>query len=316
MELRHLRYFVAVADALNVSHAARRLHVSQPPLSRQIRDLEDELGVALFDRARNKLRLTAAGEYLKGEATRLLSQCADLVRDVRRFAEAAHSELRVGYVANVQGPFMIEAVTRFRKSHPDVIVKVFDSSAAEQVARILDGKLDLGFIGFRAAADQNGLEVAAIETTHGIMAMPADHPLARRGSQALASFKRDPFVTIREDAFPGARQYVLQFCRDAGFRPRIVHEALQPIDILNLVAMGEGVALVPERMRRTPHPGVVFCNLREPVPRVDSYIAWKQGNESPLIREMIAAVKASYRALIRAGRAPGAKRPDRQGTDP
>ena len=120
-----------------------------------------------------------------------------------------------------------------------------------------------------------------------------------KGAQPLVAFRKDPFVTISEEAFPGARQYVLQFCRDAGFRPRIVHEALEPIDILNLVAMGEGVALVPERMRRTPHPGVSFCRLREPVPQAEAYVAWKKGNRSPLVQEMIQSTKQTYRRLAR-----------------
>lgn len=300
MELRHLRYFVAVAEALNFSEAARQLHVSQPPLSRQIRDLEHELGVALFDRAKSKVRLTAAGEFLYPEAKRLLAQSEDLMRDLRRFAAAPGPELRIGYVANVHGPAVIEAATRFRKAHPDVVVKVFDSSTREQVAGILSGALDLGFVGFRLAADQGGLEVAAVETTHAVMAMPENHPLAN-GRHPLSAFKKDPFVTISEEAFPGARQYVLQFCRDAGFRPRIVHEALEPIDILNLVAIGEGVALVPERMQRSQHPGVVFCRLREPVPRVDSYVAWKKGNRSPLIQDMVESARRTYRQLARAG---------------
>ena len=308
MELRHLRYFVAVAEDLNFSRAARRLHVSQPPLSRQVRDLENELGVELFERANNKVRLTPAGEFLYAEAKRLLAQSEDLAREVRRFGDAGRPELRIGYVANVNGPAVIEAATQFRKSNPGVIVKVFDSSAREQVAGILAGALDLGFIGFRKAADQSGLEVTPIETTHAIMAAPADHPLAAKGPQPLAAFKKDPFVTISEEAFPGARQYVLQFCRDAGFRPKIMHEAQEPIDILNLIAMGEGVALVPERMRRTPHPGVAFCRLREPVPRVDSYVAWKKGNRSPLIQGMVESAKLTYQRLTRAAARPGGAR--------
>jgi DNA-binding transcriptional LysR family regulator len=299
MELRHLRYFVAVAEELNFSHAAQRLHVSQPPLSRQIKDLEAELGISLFERANNKVRLTEVGQFLYGKAKRLLEDSEQLVKQARELSQSLKQELHIGYIANVHGALVIESATRFRQAHPGVTVKVFDSTTADQVAALVAGTIDLGFVGFQEAPLQEHLRIERIGTTYAIMALARQHRLARRRRQPLAAFKDEPFVTISERAFPGARQYVLSFCRAAGFQPRIIHEALQPIDILNLVAIGEGVALVPERMRQAPHPGVVFCDLCEPVPRVDSFVAWRAGNTSELLLDFVRISKTAYASLLR-----------------
>jgi DNA-binding transcriptional LysR family regulator len=260
--------------------------------------LESELGVALFERAKNKVKLTEAGQMVFVEAKRLLSQSEELVQQVRRFKQSQQRRLHIGYIANVHGRLVIEAATRFRKAHPDVTVKVFDFTTAEQVAAIVAGRIDLGFVGFREAPEQKALHLEQIGMTFAVMALPLDHPKTGK-AQPLAAFRDEPFITINENAFPGTRQYLLKFCSDAGFRPRIVHEALQPIDVLNLVAIGEGVAIVPEQMRRTPVPGVVFCELRGPVPRIASYVAWKEGPASEVLLAFVRTVKDSYARLAR-----------------
>ena len=308
MELRHLRYLVAVAEELNFSRAARRLHLSQPPLSRQIRDLEAELGVTLFERAASKVRLTPAGDYVYHEAKRLLEQSEQLIQQARRVAAETQHELQIGYIANVHGRLVIDAATRFRKTHPSVVVRVSDLSTADQVERLANGKLDLGFVGFADGPREQGLQVECIGTTQAIVALAQDHPLARHKTQPLRRFQSESFVTIQEDSFPGARDLLMKFCAEAGFRPRIVHEAGQPIDVLNLVAMGAGVALVPERMRQSPHPGIVFCRLREPIPQIDSFVAWRAADTSALLRDFVATAKQSY---VRLARHPA---PDRSGT--
>src|SRR5262249_53317989 len=147
------------------------------------------------------------------------------------------------------------------------------------------------------------LHLEEIGMTFAVMALPIDHPLAGT-VQPLAAFRDEPFITINESAFPGTRQYLLKFCADAGFRPRIVHEALQPIDVLNLVAIGEGVAIVPEQMRRLPVEGVVFCELGGPVPRIATYVAWQEGRATKELLAFVKAAKDSYARLIREGAPP------------
>ncbi len=308
MEYRHLRYFVTVAEELNFSRAARKLHVSQPPLSRQIRDLEGELGLSLFRRGKIKIELTEAGRDLFQRAQVLLREREGFLRRARELAQAERPELHIGYVAHVHAQLIIDSATRFRLLHPDVAVKVFDSSTTDQIEALLAGRMHLGFVGFQEAAVRHGLEVECIGTTHAIVALPENHPFARRPAQPLSAFKDEPFIAIDEKAFPGAREYMLEFCRLAGFQPRIVHQAVLPVDLLNQVALGEGVALVPEHMRDTPNPGVAFCDLREPVPRIGSYVAWKAAEVSDLVPDFVSVVKATYQSARRSRRKLGTKR--------
>jgi DNA-binding transcriptional LysR family regulator len=252
-----------------------------------------------FERANNKVRLTEVGQFLYGKAKRVLEESEQLVKQARELSQSLKKELHIGYIANVHGALVIESATPFRQAHPGVTVKVFDSTTADQVAALVAGTIDLGFVGFQEAPLQEHLRIERIGTAYAIMALARQHRLAGRRRQPLAVFKDEPFVTISDRAFPGARQYVLSFCREAGFQPRIIHEALQPIDILNLVAIGEGVALVPERMRQAPHPGVVFCDLCEPVPRVDSFVAWRTGNTSELLLDFVRIAKTAYSSLLR-----------------
>jgi DNA-binding transcriptional LysR family regulator len=274
MELRHLRYFVGVAQELNFTKAAQRLHVAQPALSRQIRQLEEEIGVRLLDRDRRSVRLTEGGRAFLEEARALLQQSEQAVRVAQNSGSSRHNHLNIGYVWGLFHSVVPAAVGRFRRQFPEVAVNLFDLTATEQAEALVQGRLDAGFIGFAHEADAVGLAKRQIGACTFVAALPKNHRAARKSKVSLAALAQDFFFVISEQSYPGAARFVLEACERAGFRPRILQAAERGHTILGLVAGHCGVALLPEPLRSLPHPGVVFRPLTEALAG-DLFIAWR-----------------------------------------
>ncbi|MBL9136786.1 MAG: LysR family transcriptional regulator [Verrucomicrobiales bacterium] len=273
VELRHLRYFLAVADHLNFTRAAVKLRVAQPALSRQIRQLEEELGVALFERNRRAVHLTPAGEAFLAEARSVLAQSERAIQVAQATVDPHDAALRIGYVWGLFHSRVPAVVEKFRRRFPQVAVHLFDYTATEQVAALADGRLDLGFIGFEEEAESAGLERRRIGRCAFVIALPTAHRAARRRRVDLASLASEMFFAISERTYPGAARLVADACRAAGFRPRILQAAERGHTLLGLVAGQCGVALVPESLADLPHPGVVLRPLVNP-PTADLLVAW------------------------------------------
>jgi DNA-binding transcriptional LysR family regulator len=280
VELRHLRYAVAVADALSFTRAADRLRVAQPALSRQIRQLEDEIGVRLFERNRRAVSLTDAGAKFVSEARAVLERSEAAVRAARESGAGKAVSLDVGYVWGLFHSIVPAAIARFRAARPDVAVNLFDQTATRQAAALAEGRLDAGLIGFAHEADAVGLAKRRIGSCRFVAALPAGHRAARRRLVSLASLAGDSFFVISEDHYPGASRFALAACERAGFRPRVLQAAERGHTILGLVAGNCGVALLPEPLRGLPHDGVVFRPLAEPL-EADLFVAWLADRRSP-----------------------------------
>lgn len=285
MELRLLRYFVAVAEELHFSRAARRLRVAQPALSRAIRRLEEELGAPLFERSPRAVMLTPAGEAFLPEARSLLEHCDKVVRAARR-GTAGVRRLAVGYVwglFHTSGP---AAVRRFRLRHPEVAVNLLDLSATDQAAAIREGRIDLGFIGFAEEADALGLPRRRIDDCTLVAALPRAHPRARLRSVPLANLAEELFLGISEVGYPGAARWVSAACQAAGFRPRMILAAERGHAVLGLVAANCGVALLPEPLKMLPHTGVVFRPIT-PACTAPLHVAWRDDPPSSAVAEFL-----------------------------
>ena len=270
MELRQLRYLVAVADELNFTRAAEKLRVAQPALSRQIRQLEAELAVQLFERDSRHVKLTRAGAAFVAEARALLQQSAKAVRAARTGAES--NALNIGYVWGLFHSYVPKAIATFRQAHPDTSVNLFDFTATQQAQALREGRLDAGFIGF--APDAAGFETRKVGTSAFLAVLPEAHPRARKQKLSLNDLSNEGFFLISEQTYPGASQLVLGAFEAAGFRPKILQTAERGHTLLSLVAGHCGVALVPEPLRALPHDGVVFRPLF-PALGADVFIAWK-----------------------------------------
>ncbi len=279
VELRHLRYFVAVAEAATFTGAARVLRVAQPALSRQVRLLEEELGVALLLRDRRGVRLTPAGESFLVEARAILDRSQRAVKAAQAGSTAPAVEFHVGYVWGLFHSSVPPLLARFRAAQPGVAVHLLDWTATQQADALREGRLDAGFIGFAEEADDAGLARRSVGRCAIQAVLPENHPGAQRRRVRLASLARESFLVISERNYPGAARLALDACSRAGFRPRILQTADRGHALLGLVAGRCGVALLPEPLSLLPHPGVVFRPLVEQ-PETDLFVAWNAARSS------------------------------------
>ena len=290
MELRHLRYFVAVADALNFTKAAEQLRLAQPSLTRQIHNLEGELGVRLFNRAKNQVTLTPEGRAFLDDAKRLLAQAEDSINSVQRLSRGHTGELNIAYLSNFNFELIPDTLAAFRLACPHVSINLFDMSPAEQL-RALDGrKIDLGFIGLRAPRSSKDLQWECITHHEIVVVLPDQHKMATKENIHITALKNEFFIGMSERSHPGFRDWLIAACQPGGFTPRIIQDADLESALMHVVAQGLGITLARSQIRKLPHPGVVFRAL---VPKVqtDHWIAWNQNNASTALAQYVGIVK-------------------------
>ena len=290
MELRHLRYFVAVAEALCFTKAAEKLRLAQPSLTRQVRNLEDEIGVKLFDRSKRRVTLTEAGRLFLFDSKRVLAICAESVAAVQQVNGGESSDLNIGYVANIHYGLLPATLGAFRKLRPGVALNLFDMTSAEQFLALDSRKIDLGFVGLPPALSGHALLSECVARDTMLVAIPVGHPLAKNPKLKLADLAPQFFIGRSTKTYPGAREWLTETCQEAGFTPRILQEADSEPILMQFVADGLGVALLPEQTTGLPHEGVVFRPLVPPLLR-ESSIAWRADNPSKPLKDYIQIVK-------------------------
>ncbi len=296
MELRHLRYFVAVAEALSFTKAAEKLRLAQPSLTRQVRNLEEEIGVRLVDRANNRIALTDEGRLFLFDAKKLLAASLEMVASVQRMNRGETAELNLGYVANLHYGLLPATLGAFRKLCPQVALNLFDLTRAEQFAAIENHKIDLGFVGLRPTLAGHDLLSECVAHDPITVALPMGHPLAQKAKLKLADLAPFFFVCLGSKTHPGSREWLLETCRSAGFACRILQMAESELTVIKFVADELGVALLPEQVTGLPHEGVVFRPLTPPLHR-ESTIAWRADNPSKPLKDYIQIVKDLSRIM-------------------
>jgi len=290
MELRHLRYFVAVAEALSFTKAAQKLRLAQPSLTRQVRNLEDEIGVKLLDRTGHRVALTEEGRLFLFDSKKLLAMCEESVAAVQRMNRGESSHLNIGYVANIHYGLLPATLGAFRKLSPRVALNLFDMTSAEQF-RALDGrKIDLGFVGLPPAFSGHDLRSECVAHDTIVVALPTGHPLAKKPKVKVTDLAPQFFIGMSAKTHPGAREWLLETCRKAGFTAKILQESDAEPTALKFVADGLGVALMPEQITGLAHDGVLFRPLAPPLRR-ESTMAWRADNPSKPLKDYIQIVK-------------------------
>ena len=293
-DLRRLRYFVAVAEELHFGRAARRLNLSQPPLSVQIRTLEREVGTPLLIRTQRRVELTEAGRVLLDDARRLLDQAQAAVVHARRAAAGAIGRLAIGFVSTVDYSILPPLVRRFRQKHPGIALKLLELTGDRQQALLQSGELDLGLSILPSPAA--GLTMRPVFREPLIAAVPANHRLAGRRRTALRSLAQEPFIQFPREMAPGLYDLAIAACQKAGFTPHLAQEAIQMQTILGLVAAGLGVALVPQCMSKLQRPDVRYLALDARGFEVETVALWQTENRAPALAALIAELPAARQA--------------------
>ena len=300
MELRHLRYFVAVAEELNFGRAAERLRIAQPPLSRQIRDLEREIGVALFERVPRGVELTPAGRAFLPEARLTLAQAERSQRTAQRAAQGESGRLRVGFVdAATHSGILPDVLSFFRAHLPSVGLSLFELDPLRQAEAFQEGRIDIGILHSPPLDAVRWLRVESIYAEPVILALPKTHSLAGRSRLALASLADESFVAFPRVVAPEMYDDIIVSCRRAGFSPRIVQEAAGWHTLASLVSAGVGVGVVPRSISEFQQSGVVYRSVRALDVEMSLAAVWKRSERSPVRERFVAALKAVAGARAR-----------------
>jgi len=289
MELRHLRYFIAVADEENVSRAAAKLHVSQPGISRQIRDLEEELRFQLFERSAKSLKLTAAGKTFLTEARAVLQRTDEAVKNARAVAGGAKEELHVGYAPSLTVKILPQALRTFQEKFPDVRVSLHDLSTEEMLAKLRDGKLHLALTVQPQAKQMRDLAFKTLARYSTCIALAPKHPLAKQKAITLAQLGNEPLVGYTRSDYPDYHEYIARVFAPAGKAPRVAEEHDGITSIMTAVASGRGYALVPEPTICMAGPQVKILPLKPDGEKICVGAIFKKGAMPSLVEKFIAA---------------------------
>jgi DNA-binding transcriptional LysR family regulator len=286
MELRQLRYFVAVAEELHFRRAAARLHISQPPLSQQIRQLEEELGAQLLIRNRRRVELTPAGEAFLHDARAILSELDGAVSTARRIASGQAGRLRINFVGSALLSIIPAAVQAFRRDRPGVEVEMRERATAEQLRALRAGTIDLGFVR-PPVEDLDGLWPELVLREPTVAALPADHPLTRVRRLSIAGLAGEPLVLFPRSQAAGFHDLLIATLAASGQTPRVVQYAPEMTTIVGLVAAGLGVSLVPASVERLALGGVSYRAVPgAPVSELMA-VSRQSSDEAPLVGAFI-----------------------------
>jgi DNA-binding transcriptional LysR family regulator len=296
VELRHLRYFVSVAEALNFTKAAEKLHTAQPSLTRQIKNLEEELGVRLLHRTKQKVTLTDEGRIFLADAKRLLALAAETVQSVRRLQTGEVRSLNVGYVSNLFYDLLPKTLDSFHQTFPTVAVNLFDLSCGEQFRALEEGKIDLGFVGLHEPIARRGLEFRTIASYKTVVALPEENPLTTGAKVGLKALAPMFFIGMSETSYPGYRDWLIKTCEGCGFTPKVLQDVDLERKMIHAVGAGLGVAIVPEQLKRLEHKNVVFRPL-DPVIMTEGCVAWRNQNSSSALQAYIRIVEQAGSSL-------------------
>jgi LysR family hca operon transcriptional activator len=290
MELRHLRYFVAVAEELNFTRAAERLHTSQPSLSQQIRQLEAAVGVPLLERSRHHVALTSAGRIFLREAKEILARLEHAGRLAKQAADGRGGDLSVGTFPSADVRILPPLRPVLAAHLPDLRLLLHSKYAVEPVAGLLTGALDVAFM--RGPIDSEELQSRELLREQIVMMLPSHHPLARRKRVPVELLNDLPCITMERSLSPGLYDAIASLYRQSRIRMHAVSSADNVLGHLRLVQEGLGFALLPDSMGALLPPGVVLKPLEcDPVPTVSIVVAWKAGNTSPLVRAFVDLVR-------------------------
>jgi DNA-binding transcriptional LysR family regulator len=286
MELRHLLYFKTVAEQLHFGNAARKLFISQPPLSRQIKELEDELGVLLFTRTNKRVNLTDAGKYFKTEVDAIFARLEESKSIVKQIHKSESGELKIGYISSVYQSQLAEVLIAMREVFSHIKTNLFEMPTLTQIKALEQGDLDVGIL--RAPVNSNQLKVKTLFFDPFVVVIPLTEAEFKQAGQLGAYLKNSPFIFFSKDFAPHYNDKLIEICSRMSFTPEIVHEANNVHSILQLIEAGLGVSILPYSLKKQySHLKVSFINLGDIPVNTEVVLAYKPTHQNAALKWFI-----------------------------
>jgi DNA-binding transcriptional LysR family regulator len=285
IELRHYRYFKAVAEELNFRKAASKLFISQPGLTRQIKQLEEALGAQLFDRDKRNVQLTTAGIYLLKEVEEITNKQKTILSNISLIAKGEMGEINIGFLGSaihsILPEFLLALNTRFPKIH----TSLEEMNNAEQIEKILNGKIDLGFV--RMDKVPSGIHVFPVHEDSFTLVLPQNHEIDMENFTTMKVLEREPFILFSSDYSPQYFDKITSICEDEGFSPMVSHKSVHAFTIFKLVEQGLGIAIVPTSLKAGYDLNIKFIELKNIAQRTILSAIWPKENTKPFMPKII-----------------------------
>lgn len=291
MEFRHLRYFLVLAEELHFGRAARRLSISQPPLSLNIQQLEASVGARLLIRNSKSVQLTAAGQAFVPAARALLEQAAQAANLARDVGQGMAGSLTIGFAGTMLYSGLPEILERFQAQHPLLRLMLKELSSSEQLIELAHDRLDLGFVHTTRVPPE--LSQILVASQAFVCCLPAGHALARKRSLSLCLLQGEPFSVVSRTVSPDYHERILAICTEAGFYPEIRYELRHWLSVVSLVSQGMGVALVPAALQQSAMAGAAFVPLETATIPYDTHCLWKTARDNAALAAFVSAVRAA-----------------------
>jgi DNA-binding transcriptional LysR family regulator len=292
MELRHLRYFRTVATELHFGRAAEKLHIAQPPLSKQIQDLETELGFELFTRTKRSVVLTPAGKEFLIEVERIFHQLDRAIDIGRKTSRGELGQISIGFVGSATYNILPIILQQFRDRYPNVQIKLHELTTDRQLVWLREGRIDLGLI--RPPVVERDLASQIIFQESLVVALPINHHLATVDTIELSALATEPFILFPREFAPGLYDPIIAICQATGFTPQVVQECIQMQTIVSLVSANMGVSILPESIQEAQRQGVVYKPIRSSSLGVEKLatiaIVWRIDDDSPTMNRLLEIV--------------------------
>lgn len=289
LELRHLRYFLAVAEELHFRKAAERLYISQPGLSRQIRELEEGIGVRLFDRHNRSVQLTKAGAYLQEELSKYFNRLDQVIQHAKLLHDGLRGDLKFGYVGSAMQRIIPELLTAFRTEHPNVLFSLKEMDNQEQIDDLLSYDIDIGFV--RLERVPRGLRTYQVLKEPFCLVLSKEHRLNAGNFRDMAQLKEEPFILFDPEYSPSYYEKVMQIFDDSGFTPIVTHNTIHAGSIYKLVENGFGISIVPKSLESEYVAGVQFIELDRLPQRTVLSAVWNTSNRNPLLADFLLEIE-------------------------
>ena len=285
IELRHMRYFLAVAEELHFRKAAEKLFISQPGLSRQIKTLEDALGIVLFERHTRKVVLTKVGEYLKIEFSMQIKMLSHTLENAKMLQDGKQGALKIGYVGSAMQEVIPNLLLNFEKKHPNILCNLKEIDNQQQLEALLSFSLDIGFV--RLERVPRALEIKPILKENFCLVLPTDHEIDSSNFKSLGQFKEESFILFDAQYSASYHEKVMQIFDDCGFTPLNSHNTIHSSSIFKLVENKLGISILPKSLAQKRGHQIKFIELDLIAQKTTLSVIWNKKNTNPMLKEVL-----------------------------